>query len=143
MAVPARQEMAQKPPRVPHKLAKAAVRREPKPPPAPAPRRPTFFHSRNCEVVTPAEIDVDSDDEVDQEEWAVRQSRCTRATRVDSVHTALTRPNLLYSMLRDMPIHLAFLTNLVRVADLTSAQGVCSRERRFFHCVVPARWDRS
>ena len=36
------------------------------------PRRPTFFHSRNCEAVTPAEIDIDSDDEVDQEEWAVR-----------------------------------------------------------------------
>ena len=62
------------------KPAKAAVRRPPKPPPPPMPmpRRPTFFHSRNCEAVTPAEIDIDSDDEVDQEEWAVRRTglRC-------------------------------------------------------------------
>ncbi len=59
------------------KPAKVAVRRPPKPQPQPMPvpvsRRPTFFHSRNCEAVTPAEIDIDSDDEVDQEEWAVRR----------------------------------------------------------------------
>ena len=73
-ALRGRQEVAQDLPKAPPKPPKAAARRVPKPPaPPPMPRRPTFFHSRNCEAVTPAEIDLDSDDEVDQEEWAVRR----------------------------------------------------------------------
>ena len=71
--MPCEQEADQRLPKPQHKPAKAAVRRQAKPIPAQqAPRRPTFFHSRNCEAVTPAEIDIDSDDEVDQGEWAVR-----------------------------------------------------------------------